>query len=539
MKRAAPDQGGNNGGGGTAGINSQAAVLAMMSDINGKRPKYSNQGGASTDNVGNSGPPAGDGGLAPTLASYGFPQYRNGAGGVASAGGGNNGNNGGANGKAFYTSPPTNPSQSDGQQQQQQLPQGVQQGQVSSQQQQPPVLHSGFRNIGSFVPPNAPNAGQQNNGGGGGGNNSNANAAGGGGGGIYSGQPGQPPIFFNPLSMNSSGEAGMWPQQMSIEQQHHLAQILQQQQHAAAAAAAAQSQQAGGGGQAGGPPPPLMGGQHMPQTGQQPVGSQQFPYMPMMMMPGMLPGFPPLMPQNNKELLSQAFRFPMGGNMQMPKAQHPLLAAKQALSSRRVRQKPLHKSKYTGVYWQNGTKPWVARIMIEGKSVHLGYYDTEMEAAKSYDEHADALNDEFTAEEKDKRYELNFPDASPNTDETLSEEDIQSKKEATRKKVKEIVSRKEAPEYSLGLPVEISIGGGPPITLEPNSRATKYRGVCWNKCNNSWKASIKINGKNTHIGYFANVHEAGFAYDLKAMEVRGSKAVLNFKNHPVNSMNPV
>jgi len=58
-----------------------------------------------------------------------------------------------------------------------------------------------------------------------------------------------------------------------------------------------------------------------------------------------------------------------------------------------------------------------------------------------------------------------------------------------------------------------------------------YRGVCWNKCNSSWKASIKVKGVNKHLGYFDDMRDAALAYDFAAMRVRGDSAILNFRNH--------
>lgn len=36
-----------------------------------------------------------------------------------------------------------------------------------------------------------------------------------------------------------------------------------------------------------------------------------------------------------------------------------------------------------------------------------------------------------------------------------------------------------------------------------------YRNVCWNKNNNMWMVQMQVEGKNTKLGYFDDVHEAG------------------------------
>jgi hypothetical protein len=48
-------------------------------------------------------------------------------------------------------------------------------------------------------------------------------------------------------------------------------------------------------------------------------------------------------------------------------------------------------SKYVGVTWGKMKKKWDTKIMINGKSKSLGYYDDEKEAARMYDEQAALL----------------------------------------------------------------------------------------------------------------------------------------------------
>ena len=55
-----------------------------------------------------------------------------------------------------------------------------------------------------------------------------------------------------------------------------------------------------------------------------------------------------------------------------------------------------------------------------------------------------------------------------------------------------------------------------------------YKGVCFDKKANKWKARIKHNGQRIHLGYFTNESDAGRAYDRKANELFREFAVLNF-----------
>lgn len=56
---------------------------------------------------------------------------------------------------------------------------------------------------------------------------------------------------------------------------------------------------------------------------------------------------------------------------------------------------------------------------------------------------------------------------------------------------------------------------------------SKYKGVCFDKAVNKWKASIGFNGKSINIGRFLTEEEAALAYDKKAQELFGEYALTN------------
>lgn len=59
-------------------------------------------------------------------------------------------------------------------------------------------------------------------------------------------------------------------------------------------------------------------------------------------------------------------------------------------------------SKYKGVSLSpSKKKPWKAYIVINRKNIHLGYFETEVEAAKAYDRAAHEIVGEYAY--------LNFP----------------------------------------------------------------------------------------------------------------------------------
>lgn len=48
---------------------------------------------------------------------------------------------------------------------------------------------------------------------------------------------------------------------------------------------------------------------------------------------------------------------------------------------------------------------------------------------------------------------------------------------------------------------------------------SKFTGVCWNKRDKNWKSAIRIDGKTTNLGYFANEYDAHLTYQNKLKEI--------------------
>ena len=65
------------------------------------------------------------------------------------------------------------------------------------------------------------------------------------------------------------------------------------------------------------------------------------------------------------------------------------------------------------------------------------------------------------------------------------------------------------------------------------SGRSKYLGVSYNN-KNQIRANIKIESKQTHLGYFKTEEAAAMAYDKKAKEIHGRFVNLNFPDPDIN-----
>jgi len=134
-------------------------------------------------------------------------------------------------------------------------------------------------------------------------------------------------------------------------------------------------------------------------------------------------------------------------------------------------------SKYKGVSWNKKKKKWIANVHGNGKQVYLGAYGKENDAARTYNEAARYFFGEGCYQ--------NIIGKDNNCKSTVVKKTRQTRK----------------------------------------INSTGYRGVA--KYYNKWRSQV-WEGKTVLIGTFGTKEQAAKAYDKKAYELYGDKAILNF-----------
>jgi hypothetical protein len=130
-------------------------------------------------------------------------------------------------------------------------------------------------------------------------------------------------------------------------------------------------------------------------------------------------------------------------------------------------------SKYKGVHWNSASELWKVKIQSDGKYKGLGRFTNEIAAANCYNYFAKLYHGEFAL--------LN------NVPFMEKEEWMKFKKE--------------------------------------KNKSSLYRGV--SKYEGKWVAQLWHDGKSYNLGTFADEYEAAKAYNRKAIELKGEKAVIN------------
>jgi hypothetical protein len=139
------------------------------------------------------------------------------------------------------------------------------------------------------------------------------------------------------------------------------------------------------------------------------------------------------------------------------------------------------RSRYIGVVWHHKTQKWVSSIYVNGKTMKLGYFADEVEAAREYDREAVRHNKP-----------MNFP---------LEPGQLKATKRAPR------------------TPAHLRVHKGP----------SDFVGVSWCYSNQKWSVKIFKEKKLTFLGYFSDEVDAARRYDEEAALLGRS---MNFPAEP-------
>ena len=128
---------------------------------------------------------------------------------------------------------------------------------------------------------------------------------------------------------------------------------------------------------------------------------------------------------------------------------------------------------------------WRAFVKLPGRLVHLGYWATEPEAAVAHDRAILYYGLD--------RGRLNFPK----------------------------LSSRLRPAGARALRAERA-------RVRKATTSSRYRGVSWAAASACWRACIRTDGRNRHLGLYSDDREAALAYDAAAFKLHGDAATLNF-----------
>lgn len=214
---------------------------------------------------------------------------------------------------------------------------------------------------------------------------------------------------------------------------------------------------------------------------------------------------------------------------------------------------------YKGVFWINEKKKWRAALKMHYKEIFLGYYNTDLEAAKVYNDYAIYINNNNNT-----NYTLNdIDDYISNPRDVVAENNERIESDKTSKyygvsyrsnRQHYIASIKyNGKSYNLGghkveiecaklynqqalyfnntlntnyllndIPNYITIAKDIFGEIQKNKndrKSSKYYGVTFTKQRNKFRAVLVYNKKQYHLGFFDDEIDAAKAYNTKASEL--------------------
>lgn len=170
-------------------------------------------------------------------------------------------------------------------------------------------------------------------------------------------------------------------------------------------------------------------------------------------------------------------------------------------------------SQYTGVCRNKTNKKWISSIYVNGKSLRLGYFETEKEASIYYENAL--LSIQNNKKIKIKKHIFTSEYKGVCWDRISRKWTSSVKINGKTKHLGKFKTEQEASEYYQN--ALKSIEEGTEIKVKKHIFSSNFKGVHWCKRKNKWISSIYINKKRKHIGSFYSEIDARDAY-LKYLE---------------------
>lgn len=192
-------------------------------------------------------------------------------------------------------------------------------------------------------------------------------------------------------------------------------------------------------------------------------------------------------------------------------------------------------SSYKGVFWNTISNTWCTSIMIEGTSIYLGSFHSEVKAAEAYKRARDISNRQPTSQSAIDAIKQSKP-ITVKTPTPPKPVKVRIPKAPTAPKpVKAKIPKPPKPaKMKLPKAPKVKIPKAKTIKvvapLPDNPMVSKYKGVYYDK--GYWVATIKLDGRWNTLGSYLFEDDAATAYDDAAIEAFGDTAILNF---PINS----
>jgi hypothetical protein len=192
---------------------------------------------------------------------------------------------------------------------------------------------------------------------------------------------------------------------------------------------------------------------------------------------------------------------------------------------------------------------WRAQVWDGAKVLYIGSFDSEEAAARAYDLALLRLRG------SDKALRTNFPIAdyietltnfaAESPEHTSSESPSLSSRNPIKESDGEgatpvvVLADRRKIRQSATCLVDANAAANPAGATQRVAQASKgsstYKGVSWSERSSKWRAQIWHGGRVHHLGFFEVETDAAEAFDVKAREFRGARAVTNFASANVTT----